>query len=408
MLTVNYCRICSQERGNKLFQIDKMPITAEPLPKKELVPTHTLEVLSCPSCHYLFLSNAIPSSYYLNYNYTPQISSDVRNYLDQFTQSMISELGLKGGEKGLEIGAGEGSLCVSMQKHKINMVALEPSFQLSKLSEKQGVTTVQGFFDSSFYQQREEQFDFVVVRHVLEHIDNIDDFMKGIYHVLKPNGVIIIEVPYLGNIINEKQYYAFFFEHLSYFSLHSLEKMFHRYQFQPFYSKYVYPEGGSILIAAQKGNRYSKSTSYVEDSFHLQNIYTFSEGLTQFQNSFQQFVKEHRPLAAYGAGQRGITLLSLIGDAANDILYLCDENVVYHHLFTPTTSIPIVAPLDLPVDKVEGILIFATSYQNQIIAKYPQYRKKFITILPHLEFLEKKEFQHAMTQRERDRTSYEF
>ena len=50
------------------------------------------------------------------------------------------------------------------------------------------------------YPFKDNEFDIVIARHVLEHLDNLVRAMEEIWRISKPGGIIKIMVPYFSNI----------------------------------------------------------------------------------------------------------------------------------------------------------------------------------------------------------------
>jgi SAM-dependent methyltransferase len=46
----------------------------------------------------------------------------------------------------------------------------------------------------------ENSFDFIVVRHVIEHIDNLTGFMKELHRISRPSAEIYFETPHFSSI----------------------------------------------------------------------------------------------------------------------------------------------------------------------------------------------------------------
>ena len=61
------------------------------------------------------------------------------------------------------------------------------------------------------------KFDFIVARNVLAHVTDPNKIFGGFNELLHTNGVGIIEVPHLYNIIKDNQYDNIFHEHIGYF-----------------------------------------------------------------------------------------------------------------------------------------------------------------------------------------------
>ncbi len=52
----------------------------------------------------------------------------------------------------------------------------------------------------------DEEFDEINMSHVLEHLNNPFDIMKELHRILKPNGLLIIEVPHFSRGFSHSQH----------------------------------------------------------------------------------------------------------------------------------------------------------------------------------------------------------
>ena len=71
---------------------------------------------------------------------------------------------------------------------------------------------------------KEEQFDVVIALNVLEHIKDDHLAMKNIYKMLKPNGIVIIEVPAGPNLYDVYDSYLMHFRRYSKNQIYNLFK----------------------------------------------------------------------------------------------------------------------------------------------------------------------------------------
>lgn len=104
------------------------------------------------------------------------------NYLCEFLQP---------GSSVLEIGAAEGyaSGCVASQGHQVS--AFEPSTEYHPiLNELPGVT-----MESDFENLVDREFDAIFLHHVLEHIAGPMDYLKLLHRMIKPGGILFVQVP---------------------------------------------------------------------------------------------------------------------------------------------------------------------------------------------------------------------
>lgn len=105
-------------------------------------------------------------------------------------------------------------------------VVKEPLEQLAKK-----IPTVPLFrFDLTECPLPDNSVDIIVILNVLEHIENDEIAIDHLYRILKPNGVVIIEVPAGPNLYDE---YDKFLMHFRRYQLSKLVTMIKRKKFSP-------------------------------------------------------------------------------------------------------------------------------------------------------------------------------
>ena len=95
----------------------------------------------------------------------------------------------------LEIGCGNGSTLQRLSRLGHNCLGIEPDPLARAAARQSGVDVLEGTAESLPEQVANRQFDCVVLSHVLEHC--IDPFkaIQNIRALLRPNSILIIEVP---------------------------------------------------------------------------------------------------------------------------------------------------------------------------------------------------------------------
>ena len=64
------------------------------------------------------------------------------------------------------------------------------------------------FYDGNIFPFEDSMFDSVLCNQVLEHIFNPDQFLSEIYRVLKPNGTLLLTVPFVWDEHEQPNDYA--------------------------------------------------------------------------------------------------------------------------------------------------------------------------------------------------------
>ena len=88
---------------------------------------------------------------------------------------------------------------------------------------------------------------------MLGHIDDLDDVCSGVAALLAPGGAIVMEVPYLADLVDRAEYDTIYHEHLSYFAVQPLAALFGRHGLRLERVKFFPVHGGTIRVTAMQG-----------------------------------------------------------------------------------------------------------------------------------------------------------
>jgi len=205
---LNECRIC---KGSNI----KKNIFSKPFYLSNLNQKIILQYGICIDCQYIFQSNYVGDDF-LNkyYHKSPMFrNNDPTIYDVQSINRQIEfvkrNINLAKISSCLEIGAHTGHFLKELDKrYNIKIHYDELSDEALKILNK-----IKGFND---FRKNSEKVDFIILRHVLEHINDLDMFVEYLNNSLTQKGFIFIEVPDWS--ILDKHTDAFIFEHLSHFN----------------------------------------------------------------------------------------------------------------------------------------------------------------------------------------------
>lgn len=128
-------------------------------------------------------------------------------------------------KKLLDIGSGTGDFLATCKNDNWNVFGVEPNKDAGKISTNKGVSVI-----TDIYLLKENSFDVITLWHVLEHVENLLEYIEILKSKLSPNGVLIIAVPnYKSFDANHyKEFWAAFDvpRHLWHFSQTSIKKLF--------------------------------------------------------------------------------------------------------------------------------------------------------------------------------------
>lgn len=138
--------------------------------------------------------------------------------------SLINDLQKSKGNL-LDIGAGTGDFLLVAKENGWKTIGFEPSEKAKTIAQKKGVELKSNISDFE-----DHSFDVITMWHVLEHVPDLENQIKELKRLLKPNGSIIIAVPNFKSF--DAKYYKEFWaaydvpRHLWHFSKTAIQKLF--------------------------------------------------------------------------------------------------------------------------------------------------------------------------------------
>jgi 2-polyprenyl-3-methyl-5-hydroxy-6-metoxy-1,4-benzoquinol methylase len=118
---------------------------------------------------------------------------------------------------------------LSDKYHDIHLSILEPSVsRINNVKVENNITKINHFLDEKYAEENKECFDVVTSFHVIEHVLDPTSFVKNCYMLLKPGGILCIEMPNQNNhLIELSEYYKnnvwYCKSHISYFNVETFK-----------------------------------------------------------------------------------------------------------------------------------------------------------------------------------------
>lgn len=135
--------------------------------------------------------------------------------------------------KVIEIGASTGTLLSIFQKNGWETLGVEPSKSAVQAGKK-GVKILNQPFEKAGLP--ENSYDLAILNHTLEHLENPFLVLKKVNHILKPGGLVYVDVPNFGSFaqIVQKQYWGALLphEHVHHFNKQTLFKLVRKANFE--------------------------------------------------------------------------------------------------------------------------------------------------------------------------------
>ena len=135
----------------------------------------------------------------------------------------------------IEIGSNDGTFLKNFDDKKINLIGFEPSKNVCEISKKNGIKTINEFFNFKNVRKLKNlknKVNIIAAANAICHIPDLISLIKGIDFLLDKKGLFIFEEPYLGSMYKKQSYDQIYDEHIFMFSASSIKKIFEKYSFE--------------------------------------------------------------------------------------------------------------------------------------------------------------------------------
>jgi hypothetical protein len=260
------------------------------------------------------------------------------------------------------------------------------------------VATLCTFFGRDLAEQlRKEgrQADVIFGNNVLAHVADTNGFVEGIRILLKPDGMAVIEVPYVRDLIEKVEFDTIYHEHLCYFSVTSLCHLFRRHGLYLNRLRLLPIHGGSLRIYVEPTDRMDESVrnmlaeeaamGLTSQKFYDDFAHRVASLKTTIVGLLSKLRAEGNRIAAYGAAAKGSTLLNYMDIGRDLIEYVVDRNTHKQGKFMPGKNIPIYPTERLLEDRPDYVFLLAWNHAGEIMRQqrnYAQQGGRFVIPIP--------------------------
>lgn len=208
--------------------------------------------------------------------------------------------------------------------------------------------------------------DIFIVRHVLEHAEDLHRFVHAIAAVVRPGGIVMVEVPDCANSLKLNDYAMVWEEHSLYLTPGTFAPILGLAGFEDIRTDvYPLPFENSLVQLARKTGQPRKLPA-APDAAEIQQFKSYAAAFEPTTRQLRARLENWRrqgPIALYGAGHLACAFVNFHG-LADLIDFVADDTPQKQGLFLPGARIPIL-PSGMLVERGVKLCLLALSIGNE-------------------------------------------
>lgn len=393
------CRACESTNLEEMLDLGLMPSVGGFLPSIESFnddPLYPLKVYVCQECCLVQIIDPIdPDLLFKNYSFSSSTVSPLINHFSDYAKWISDKFN---NPFVFEFGCNDGILVNQLNQINIKSVGIDISENITEAARGNGLEVLTGYFDSANAGEivkKYGKFDLVTGSNAFAHNEKPGIILDATRAVLKDSGCLCLEVMYAGDLLEKFQWDTLYHEHLTFYSLGTLEVLLAKHGFYVYDAVRIPMHGGSLRITASQNPDTPKTSDYaLIKNYELTTSLNIPSTWIRFglvtakkidivKSVFQNLSTKYS-VAAYGAAGKAAMWFNSCD--MTYLKYVVDESPLRAGKYMPGTHTPIVYPSFFKENPVDYVFVSAWNYAPVISSKEEWYQGIWAVPLPNLSF----------------------
>ena len=342
--------------------------------------------------------NVDPNLMFSQYSYKSGVVKAYADHCKEMFWFVDTYLNLKENDNLLDIGGNDGTLLHSFLEKKsyLNVLNVDASTNLTKLSRERGVPALNAFWGVETAKTLDKKFKLITSTNVFQHTPPIADFVEAISMSLDEKGIWCLEFPYWKTNMQTLQFDQIYHEHVYFYLVEPLKQLFDKFGLE-IIKAVKYPiHGGTLrLLISKKGDwdvcdgvqKIINEEQSIDQKYYEDWGEVIEEHISDCKIMLQACKNANNNIIGFGAAAKGCIFLNSAKIDHTILDVVIDDTDLKQDKFIPGTGIQIKSREYLKENKVDYILILAHNFKDVIIKSLRNdgYTGNFIILFPTIQ-----------------------
>lgn len=386
------CRSCRSKDLEVVLKLGSTPLADRLVDESSLEDeelTAPLTLAFCGSCSLVQILETVEPEVLFggDYPYFSSVSESLMQHFRDSALSLIAARRLDQRSLVVEAASNDGYMLRNFVKQNIPVLGIDPARDPVISARKQGIPTLHTFFNKELAQQLRQLHpkgvDLFLANNVLAHVPDLNGFVEGIHTLLKPGGIAVMEVHYLADLVDNIEFDTIYHQHLCYFSVTTIDKLFRRHGLFLNEVQHTGIHGGSLrlmigldedvqdsvkrMLRAEKEKGVNQLEYYNDFAVRVSGI------KSKLLEQLKKLKAQGKSIAGYGAAAKAATLMAYTGIDESLLEFVVDKNDYKHGRFMGGNHLPILPPSALAEKNPDFVLILAWNFAEEIISENEEF-----------------------------------
>jgi hypothetical protein len=346
---------------------------------------YPMQLHHCVDCGLTQLGYIVnPRVVYKHFPFVSGTTQTATKHLQSLPARIVSMMRLTKKSFAVDIGSNDGTLLKGYVPSGVRFLGVDPSGDPVRIANEQGIPTLHAFFNpetAGKIARAHGKANAITACGVFGHIADLAGVMEGVSRLLAPGGVFATDSQYWLDMVVRLHYDNIFHQHLRYYAMRPLMRLFDRYGMEVFDVERSEVYGGSIRVFSGRRGDHPISPRVAalvaeEDRHELYAPATNERFARAVEERRDRLFREVYELTArgkvvvgLGAPAKASTICNYCGLGPDRVRYITEINPLRVGKYLPGVHIPIVDEARMFEDTPDAAILFAWNYYDEIAPK---------------------------------------